>query len=327
MSVASTSISGPIGHCATEASVPAIFGPAKVAAGSRPARGYGAKSARVADLKRSSLLSALAVVAILAAADHALAFDDKVFDDKTGVKPQSSPWAVFQFGFSAYKNGHKEQAVEAYKYAAENGQIGATWKLARMYAEGDGLAKDDMKAFEMFSEIADGHADDNPDGSSARFVANAFVELGSYYREGIPNSAIKPDFGRARQMFAYAASYFGDPEAQLNLARMYYEGEGGDPDPRQAVRWAKLAATKGNVRAQALLGHMLFEGEGVGREPVLGLMYLNVARDRSQGADPWIQRLQEQAFSVATETERRTALALSDDWIAKHGGREQASAQ
>ncbi|MBN9431910.1 MAG: sel1 repeat family protein [Bosea sp.] len=265
--------------------------------------------------------AALFGLGLLSGLSGAYALDARTLDKN------ATPTEAFRLGFNAYKQGDKTTAIEALTYAAEKGHAAAQWKLGRMYAEGDGLAKDDMKAFEMFSEIADGHADDNPDGSSARFVANAFVELGSYYREGIPNSAIKPDFGRARQMFAYAASYFGDPEAQLNLARMYYEGEGGDPDPRQAVRWAKLAATKGNVRAQALLGHMLFEGEGVGREPVLGLMYLNVARDRSQGADPWIQRLQEQAFSVATETERRTALALSDDWIAKHGGREQASAQ
>ncbi|TIW07852.1 MAG: sel1 repeat family protein, partial [Mesorhizobium sp.] len=97
---------------------------------------------RISELLRLSVFSALVAIATfgatLGAAGQAMAFDDKVFDDKTGVKPQSSPWAVFQFGFSAYKNGRKEQAAEAYKYAAENGQIGATWKLARMYAEGDG---------------------------------------------------------------------------------------------------------------------------------------------------------------------------------------------
>lgn len=64
---------------------------------------------------RAVAISALVAVATLGAAGQAMAFDGKIFDDKTGVKPQSSPWAVFQFGFSAYKNGHKEQAAEAYK--------------------------------------------------------------------------------------------------------------------------------------------------------------------------------------------------------------------
>ena len=243
----------------------------------------------------------------------ALALDAKTLDKN------ATPVEAFRFGFNAYKQGDKEAAVEALTYAAEKGHAAAQWKLGRMYAEGDGLTKDDMKAFELFSEVADAHADDNPSGASARFVSNSFVALGLYYRDGIPNSTVTPDFFRARQMFAYAASYFGDSDAQLNLARMYYEGQGGERDPRQAVRWAKLAANKGNVGAQALLGHMLFEGEGVSREPVLGLMFLTVARDRSQPVDPWIQDMQEQAFSLATETERRTALAMADDWLNKNG--------
>ena len=41
------------------------------------------------------------------------------FDDKTGVRAESNPWEVFQFGYSAYKNGHKDQAAEAYRYASE----------------------------------------------------------------------------------------------------------------------------------------------------------------------------------------------------------------
>ena len=88
---------------------------------------------------------------------------------------------------------------------------------------------------------------------------------------------------------------FGDADAQLNLARMYYEGEGGERDPLQAARWAKLAADKGNVGAQALLGHLLFEGEGVERQPVLGLMYLTVARDRARPTR-WISGCRNRRF-------------------------------
>jgi TPR repeat protein len=160
-----------------------------------------------------------------------------------------------------------------------------------MYASGDGIEQDQLKAFELFSEVANAYADENPRAPSAPFVADAFVALGAYYRDGIPNSDVKPDFPRARQMFTYAASYFGDPDAQLNLARMYYEGEGGDRDPRQAVRWAKLAADKGNVAAQAMLGNLLFQGDGVQRQPVIGLMFLTVAGERSDpgDADQWIR--------------------------------------
>src|SRR5690606_22410225 len=84
---------------------------------------------------RVSLLAAAVAVAAVLQAVPALALDEKAVT----ARPERSPLAVFRFGFTAYKQGHKEQAVEAYRYAAENGQIGARWKLARMYAEGDGV--------------------------------------------------------------------------------------------------------------------------------------------------------------------------------------------
>ena len=57
-----------------------------------------------------------------------------------------------------------------------------------------------------------------PGTPQARFVANAFVALGHYYLDGIPNSKIEADPDRAREMFDYAACYFGDADAQYRWA-------------------------------------------------------------------------------------------------------------
>ena len=46
------------------------------------------------------------------------------FDTKNEVKEDSSPFALFKFGFSAYKNGHKDEAVKALRFAAEKGTPG-----------------------------------------------------------------------------------------------------------------------------------------------------------------------------------------------------------
>lgn len=264
-------------------------------------------------MRISRITHSLLICVTLGVAGPALAFDP------TNPSPDASPAEAFRFGFDAYRQGDKVTALEALSFAAGKGHPIAQWKLGRMYAEGDGTTRDDFKAFEYFSEIADAHADDSPSGPEARFVSNAFVQLGTYYKNGIPNSDVKADPSRAKQFYSYAASYFGDADAQLNLARMYYKGEGGDRDPLQAARWAKLAADKGNVGAQALLGHMLFEGDGLKREPVLGLMFLTVARDRADTSQAWIFDMQEQAVSVATESERRTAMALAEDWFEKEG--------
>ena len=266
-----------------------------------------------AELLRSSVLPALVAVAIFGAVGQALAFDDKVFDDKTGVKPQSSPWAVFQFGFSAYKNGHKEQAAEAYKYAAENGQIGATWKLARMYAEGDGVARDDYEAFKFFSEIVD--QDVEPGSPEESYVSDALVALGDYLRKGIPGSPVTENEVAAQEYYMRAAANYRNPNAQFEMGQMFLKGEGGvKASVKQAGRWFQLAAAKGHAGAQATLGHLLFQSGKI----VRGLAMMTAALERASPADqPWIRGMQEEAFAAAGEADRRTAISLADDILTK----------
>ena len=151
-----------------------------------------------------------------------------------------------------------------------------------MYADGDGVIQDDLRAFEYFSRIANAHAEDSPSAPQAAIVANAFVALGRYYLNGIPNSKVKSDTDRAREMFSYAASYFGNADAQYDLARLYLKTpDASRDDYRYGARWLGLAAQKGQHQAQALLGQMLFNGDRLPRQPARGLMWLTLARDNA----------------------------------------------
>ena len=226
-----------------------------------------------------------------------------------------TPVEAFRSGARALKVGEKEKAITSLQYAAEKGHALAQWKLGRMYADGDGVPRDNLRAFKYFSRIADGHADDSPDMPQARFVANAFVQLGHYYLEGIPNSQVRADPDRAWEMFSYAASYFGDADAQYSLARLYLEGTGTPRDPRQAVRWLGLAANKGQYRAQALLGSILFKGENVGRQGARGLMWLTLARDNATPEDAWITEMHDAAFKQASDDERAMALVYLERFL------------
>jgi hypothetical protein len=221
-----------------------------------------------------------------------------------------SPLEAFRSGTQALKTGETDKAITSLQYAAENGHALAQWKLGRMYADGDGVPHDDLRAFEYFRRIVNSHGDDSIGGTEARFVANAFVALGRYYRDGIPNSPVKPDANRAREMFSYAASYFGDPDAQFYLGRLYLRGEGVQKDPKLAVRWLALAANKGQYEAQATLGQVLFRGDNVPRQRPLGLMWLTLASDGSRDQIPWISDARETAFKQASEDERALALRL-----------------
>jgi uncharacterized protein len=178
--------------------------------------------------------------------------------------------------------GDMDAARKFLENAARHGDVGAAWELGCMYADGDGVKQNHQLAFEYFGGVADSHAEEPTGTAQARFVANAFVRLGIYYLTGIPDSNIKPDAVRGRDMFNYAASYFGDPEAQYHLGRIYLEGQGVGKDTKQGIRWLWLAADKGQYQAQAVLGALLFKGQSVPRDGACGLMWLMLARDAAR---------------------------------------------
>jgi TPR repeat protein len=226
-----------------------------------------------------------------------------------------SPGEALRAGTRFYYAGEKERALDSLRFAAENGHPLAAWKLGRMYSRGDGVKEDDIKAFEYFREIASNYADDSPSSPRAPFIASAFVELGSYYLTGISDSAIKPNVARAREIFSYAASYFGDADAQFHLGMLYLDDSGRDV--RMAARWLKLAAKKGHLKAQARLGELLYTGDFHGFDnKVAGLMWLTVAQRRASGSEAsWITELQERSFSLAEESVRRRSASLAESWM------------
>ena len=207
-------------------------------------------------------------------------------------------------------------SLTSLQYAAEGGHPVAQWKLGRMYADGDGVIQDDLRAFEYFSRIANAHAEDSPSAPQAAIVANAFVSLGRYYLNGIPNSKIKVDKERAREMFSYAASYFGNADAQYDLARLYLKTPDASRDDfRYGARWLGLAAQKGQHQAQALLGQMLFNGDRLPPQRARGLMWLTLARDSAAPDEVWIKESYNKAISKASEDDRAMALQMLEHWV------------
>ncbi len=249
------------------------------------------------------------MVASMSAA--AVAFDGTPTPNKTIGPSDLSPTEALRNGARQYYSGDKAGAISSLRYAAENGQPMAAWKLGKMYATGDGVQEDDTKAFQYYSQIVREHGDDHPDAPDAPFVASAFVALGKYYLNGI-SETVPQNVGRAKQIFTHAASYFGDPDAQYELGMIYQPNNG-----RLAVRWFNLAAIKGHVGAQARLGETLFSLGRSDSRKARGLMWMNVAREQAKGnagAD-WINGLHEQYFAQADEKVRRLASAMTDSWM------------
>ena len=259
-------------------------------------------------LRNAAATLCLAVLVATTFSAGAFALDEKAVTSA----PERSPFAVFRFGFTAYKKGHKEEAVEAYRYAAENGQIGASWKLARMYAEGDGVQRNDFEAFKFFNEIA--RQDVEVGSPDVPYVSDALVAVANYLKTGIDGTPVKQNLAAAQDYYMRAAATYRNPVAQYEIGRMFLNGEGVRKNVRQAGRWLQLAAEKGHAGAQATLGNMLFHSGKV----VQGLAMMTVALENAQLSDAdWIRTMQEEAFAIAGEADRRTAIALAGDLLHK----------
>lgn len=229
-----------------------------------------------------------------------------------------NPRAALRAGLESYHAGDAATSVAALRYAAEGGEPLAQWKLGRMYAEGDGVARDDAKAYDYFSKIVDHFAEDEPDPRERSMAANAFVSVGVYLRDGLSAARIEPDLDRAVELFRYAATYFRNADAQYHLGRMYLDGQGVKKDMRQSVNWLELAARKGHPQAQAVLGRLMFNGEAGGAgQKARGLMYLTLARDAVAGGagEQWIIDSHAKALASANENDRKAAVALLEDYL------------
>ncbi|MEL6088566.1 tetratricopeptide repeat protein [Bartonella schoenbuchensis] len=218
----------------------------------------------------------------------------------------------FKRGMSAYKNGQIDQAISALHYAANMGHIGANWKLGYIYANGDGVPENDYKAYNFFAHIVEKGAD--PGSENESYVSDALVKLAGYLRKGIPDSPVKADPSYAVDLYTQAATNYRNPQAQYYLGSMLLKGEGGEKNPVQAARWFQLSAKKGNSSAQAMLGNMLFQAG----ETVRGVAMLTAAYEKANTKDQsWIRPMQERAFAICDEFERRTAMSLAVDILEK----------
>lgn len=230
---------------------------------------------------------------------------------------QNPALTAFASGAQAFADGRTDDAVRAFEEAAEGGHFPARWKLGRIYQNGDGVDKDAAKAFEAFHRLAYDLPEIDPWSPNARFVGNAYVNLGLYYAEGI-EGYLEPDLQTAENYLLRAASIFRDAEAQYHLGRILLDERYGTPRLRSGVRWLKLAAEKGHVAAQGLLGVSLIENGKSSTSHKRGLAWITIARKSVSSDDnAWIRDKHEEYFAAASEEERREAFLAAENW--QHG--------
>lgn len=227
--------------------------------------------------------------------------------------PYASATEAYRQGASALKEGMPATAIPALEYAAKRGVLGAQVKLARAYASGRDLPKDDAKAFSYFQQIADQQAEISPRSPVAKYAAEAFVALGQYYFDGVPEMNLSSNPAYAGHLFRHAASYFGNAEAQYRLARLYINGDGVEKNVGLAVNWLATAAKKQHAASQATLGEILWRGEEIRQRRARGLALIMLAHENAaaSGKEPdWIGALYQEAFGGSDNATRKDAEAL-----------------
>lgn len=133
------------------------------------------------------------------------------------------------------------QLFTEYKQKAENGDVEAQFRLARLYDEGKGALQDKKEACRWYRIAAD-HG-----------LTKAQFNLGWMYSHG---EGVSQDYGEAIRWYTKASDQ-GCEKAQYNLALIYRNGQGVPQDKRKAVEYYTLAAQNGDAEAQCVLGSIL----------------------------------------------------------------------
>ena len=216
----------------------------------------------------------------------------------------------------------QEAMLASLEAGALAGEPIALWRLGVMYENGDGVAKDEAKAFGYFSRIANDYANTPPKSLQADIVAQSFIKVSDYYRAGLPDAGVKVSNRRFHALLLHAASYFGDADAQYRVGLLYLDENEMGINPMQSARWLSKSALKGHLAAQATLGDLLFNDSELEAQRVEGLMWLSLAGSRAKGSalEVWATGLRDKAMSVATPEQRLTATNAAEQLSVRFGG-------
>ena len=146
----------------------------------------------------------------------------------------------------------EKRAFELMKAASDQGDADATGGLGYFYSMGLVVPKDDMLAIEWFRKGAE-------KGSS-----KAQLNLGKMLLEGRAGAADDAESVRMQGLqWVGKAADQGLPEARLTYGRILYFGDHGQPqDYKKAMIYLKPAAEAGVAEAQNMLGSMYECGSG-----------------------------------------------------------------
>jgi len=270
-----------------------------------------------------SVMTAMAVLLASATLTPGLVVDPA----HAAVPRFTSPQDALKQGISAFRGGYYEIAIPALEHAAENNIFLGQFFLARLYADNRSAHTDHAKAYMLFQQIANDHADADPDDmSKAPYVAHALTELADYVRLGLPEIGVKPNASRAASYLHHAAIFFNHEDAQFELAKLQLKGEGVPSDVARGKHWLAILAQKGHAGAQAFLADLYARGLYVKHDAVRALTLISVAVKNAPDEDRvWIEDTYQNIYCGASKGVRKQVGGMVAEWDQRYGRRPQNS--
>ena len=198
---------------------------------------------------------------------------------------------------AAYSRDDYATALRIWRPLADRGHAGAQTNIGFMYAEGQGVPKDEKLAvlwYRKAAEQGDAIGQYNlgvryalgkgvpKDDQMAVFWYRKAAELGYVFAQASLGDryAVGRGIPKDDQMAVFwylKAAEQGNANAQINLGHSYSKGEGVAKDARQAVLWYRRAAAQGDPIAQYNLGVMYSTGQGVPKDDQQSIVWYHKA--------------------------------------------------
>jgi TPR repeat protein len=188
--------------------------------------------------------------------------------------------------------------------------------LARIYSDNDSAFTDHARAYTLFQKFADGNADVDPDdGQRAPFVAKALTALAGYLRDGVAEIGLRPNPERAVDYLNHAATFFGDKEAQFELAKVYLGGRGNVEDVKRGMHYLSVLTEEGYPGAQAYLADLYWRGRYVKKDERRALALIRMAVENAPKHERiWIEDIYQNIFCGASQGTRQQADGIVARW-------------
>ena len=187
----------------------------------------------------------------------------------------------FELGLNLYHgNGivsDKKKAAERFTQAAEQGHVGASALLGRMYLSGDTVTKDLVQGYRLLERAA----------SRGNTLARADI-LEAPKTMTPAQLAEASEIARAflgkKVALLETIATTGDGATQFKLGLMFYLGTEIPKDLEKAAQWFQKAGEQGHAEAPALLAGMHFSGEGLEKSFVEAYKWHAIAKGRGNTA-------------------------------------------